>query len=179
MTRRAPHLRLVRNVPPPPETPPDESGLVALAQALYGTPPDLRTRAIADAIAEEVSDLRAISVMAPARVELALHVRFVEGVEHWVGYTKTAGRRAIFVTTYLIRPIGHELEMKIELPNGVTIDVQGMVAGVRAPETASSLPGMEVRLTSMSSADAELWRSTIEIASGDFWSTDVPIAIDA
>lgn len=178
MSRRVPHLRLVRNAEPPPEMP-DESGLVALAQALYGTPPDQRSRAIADAIAEEISDLRAISVMAPARVELALHVRFVEADEHWVGYTKTAGRRAIFVTTYLVRPIGHEVELKIELPNGITIDATGIVAGVRPPESPSSLPGMELRLSSMSSRDAELWHSTIEIASGDLWSTDLAEAVDA
>lgn len=178
MTRRVPHLRLVRNTEPPLEMP-DESGLVALAQALYGTPPEQRTRAIADAIAEEISDLRAISVMAPARVELALHVRFVEDDEHWVGYTRTAGRRAIFVTTYLVRPIGHEISLKIELPNGVTIDAVGMVAGVRPPESPSSLPGMELRLTAMSSRDADLWRSTIDIASGDLWSVDVAEVVDA
>lgn len=168
-----PHLRLVR----PGE--PKSDRLSDLARRVRESTADERVRAIAEAIAEELTDMREGGEMPPSRVEIALHVALVSDDEHWVGHTKTIDRRALYVTTYLTRPVGSTLELRIELPDGATLEAVVVVAGVREVQAGShGLPGLELRITSMSSAATRRWGELIELSSGHFWST-LPIAVDA
>lgn len=141
---------------------------------------DERARAIADAIAEELADYRAVTLASPERIEASLFARIVCGGEHWVGHTETLDTRGVFVTTYLTRPIGSDVELLLELPTSRVIEVHGVVVGVR-PErrSPSALPGMEIRMLAMSRDDADLLQAWLYSVSVDFWSCRPPCAVDA
>lgn len=158
---RAPHLRLVK------------------AEARYSDwsrgrtsddELDDRARAIALAITEELATMRATALVPPARVDLSLHVGLVADAEHWVGFTESVGARAVFVATYLTRPVGSELRVLIELPSGHVVDAIAKVAGVREEvDGPVTLPGMELRLVTMSDDDAARLTDLVEVSSPDFW----------
>jgi hypothetical protein len=158
---RAPHLRLVK------------------AEARYSewsrgrtTEDELddRARAIALAITEELATMRATAMAPPARVDLSLHVGLVAESEHWVGFTESVGACALFVATYLTRPIGTELRVLLELPSGHVVDAVAKVAGVREEvDGPVTLPGMELRLVTMSDDDGARLADLVEVSSPDFW----------
>lgn len=131
---------------------------------------DDRARAIALAITEELATMRATAMAPPARVDLSLHVGLVADGEHWVGFTESVGARAIFVATYLTRPIGSDVQVLLELPNGFVVDAIAKVAGVRTEgDGPITLPGMELRLVTMSDEDAARLTDLVEVSSPDFW----------
>ena len=159
--KRSPHLRLVKA----------EARFSAWSE---GTPSDAelddRANAIACAITEELVTMRATTMAAPARVDLSLHVGLVAEGEHWVGFTESVGSRAIFVATYLTRPIGSDVRVLLELPNGFVVDAIAKVAGVRGEVVSPvTLPGMELRLVTMSDEDAARLADLVEVSSPDFW----------
>ncbi len=158
---------------------PPRRDLAELARMIRETPLDERARGIASAIAEELFETR--DERSPTfRVEAALHVSLVTGEENWVGMTETLDTKSVFVKTYLIKEVGSELEIAIELPNSYVVRATGVVAGIR-PERrgAASLPGMNVRFVSMSSLDEKRLGDYVDVVSGQFWSSPPPSILDA
>jgi len=159
---------------------PGRAGALRLVYSKGQPALDLRARGIADAIAEELAEHREATQDPPSRIEASLHVGLVCGGQHWVGYTETLDVRGIYVTTYLTRPIGSDVELLLELPTGRVLDIHAVVAGVR-PEGSgpTTLPGMELRVVSMSSVDTACYAAWLDSRSTHFWSRPDAWAIDA
>lgn len=160
--RRAGPLRLVERR--------SESGLRDLGRMVREAEPDLRAEAIAQAITEELGDFDPRPLAMRNRVELALHVGLLSDGEYWVGWTESLDERSVFVRTYLAKPIGTDVELLLELPDGRVIDVHGVVAGVRRdPHSPLATPGIDVRIVSMSGPDTDAYAEVLARSSPEAW----------
>jgi hypothetical protein len=72
------------------------------------------------------------------------------------------------------------VEVLLELPHGRVVEIHCVVVGVRPERRAPiALPGMELRLLSMSKEHAAIFHAWLESVSIDFWAATPPTAVDA
>ncbi|MBN8614149.1 MAG: PilZ domain-containing protein [Deltaproteobacteria bacterium] len=130
---------------------------------------DVRARAIARAIEEELSAWRAVLDVDDARrIDLSCHVELVAEGERWVGHTETMGARGAFVATYLRASIGDAVELKIELPTGHTLEVTATVAGHRSPG-GRARAGLQVVFDALTPTDTRELSEMLRVMSGELW----------
>jgi uncharacterized protein (TIGR02266 family) len=76
--------------------------------------------------------------------ESELSIEFVQDSHFVAGLSQDLSRPAFFVATYQVLPIGTEVRVGLELPNGHTIEAQGVVHWVEEHESAGHRPGIGV-----------------------------------
>lgn len=79
-----------------------------------------------------------------------LTVEFVQDSHFVAGLSQDLSKGAFFVATYHLLPIGTELRVGIELPNGHAIEATGIVHWLEEHESAGQRPGMGVLFTEIS-----------------------------
>jgi hypothetical protein len=132
---------------------------------------DARSRAIARAIEDELVEWATAMPEGDARrVDVSCHVQLVSEGERWVGHTETLGARGAFVATFLQRPIGSAVDLRIELPTGTVIDLRGIVAGQRPPG-GRGRAGLQIAFGLMSPESVRQLAELMHVMSGELWKT--------
>jgi uncharacterized protein (TIGR02266 family) len=80
-------------------------------------------------------------------VEAELKVEFVQDSHFVAGLSQDLSKGAFFVATYQTLPIGTEVRVGIELPNGHGIEALGVVHWLEEDASASERPGIGVLFT--------------------------------
>lgn len=81
----------------------------------------------------------------PAESELS--IEFVQDSHFVAGLSLDLSKAAFFVATYHLLPIGTEVHVGLELPNGHAIEARGLVHWVEENESAGQRPGIGVLFT--------------------------------
>lgn len=160
----------------PDTTPALVSALVRFERPrVTGRPPrpapllDARARAIARAIEDELVEwATAMPAGDTRRVDVSCHVQIVSDGERWVGHTESLGARGAFVATYLQRPIGADVEIRVELPTGRVIDATATVAGHR-PHGGRGRAGLQLAFDAMPPESVRELSEVLLVMSGELW----------
>ncbi len=132
---------------------------------------DARSRAIARAIEDELVEwATAMPEGDVRRVDVSCHVQLVSDGERWVGHTQSLGARGAFVATFLQRPIGSPVELRIELPTGSVIDLVATVVGQRPPG-GRGRAGLQLAFGAMSPESVRQLSELMHVMSGELWRT--------
>lgn len=130
---------------------------------------DTRARAIVRAIEDELVEwATAMPRGDTRRVDVTCHVQLVSNGERWVGHTESLGARGAFVATYLQRPIGADVEVRVELPTGRVIDATATVAGQRVPG-GRGRAGLQLSFDAMPPESVRELSEVLRVMSGDLW----------
>lgn len=86
------------------------------------------------------------------RVALALAVEFRTAGAFLVAYSTNLSKGGIFVETETPLPVGTEIAMRIGVPGGPPLEVQGVVAWVQAWSTEDKPKGMGIRFAELDAA---------------------------
>jgi uncharacterized protein (TIGR02266 family) len=79
--------------------------------------------------------------------ESELSTEFVQESHFVAGLSQDLSKAAFFVATYQMLPIGTEVHVGLELPNGHAIEARGIVHWVEEQESAGHRPGIGVLFT--------------------------------
>jgi uncharacterized protein (TIGR02266 family) len=83
--------------------------------------------------------------------ESELGSEFVQDSHFVAGLSQDLSKAAFFVATYQMLPIGTEVRVGLELPNGHAIEARGLVHWVEEHESAGHRPGIGVLFTEIDS----------------------------
>jgi len=80
------------------------------------------------------------------RVELVTAVNVFSDSNFYAGFTSDISEGGIFVSTYVLQPVGAEVDVSLGLPGGHEINARGVVRWVRDPHDleGSEPPGMGI-----------------------------------
>lgn len=97
------------------------------------------------------------SVRAHERRAVELEVDFASDSNFYVGFAENLSGGGVFVATYVLRPIGTKLDLRIRVAGGVVpLHVRGEVRWTREPSRSGDLwPGMGVRFEALSPENEE------------------------
>lgn len=130
---------------------------------------DARARGIARAIEDELVEWATAMPDGDARrVDVSCHVQLVSNGERWVGHTESLGSRGAFVATFLQRPIGTDVEVRVELPTGRVIDAVATVAGHR-PHGGRGRAGLQLAFDTMPPESVRELSEVLHVMSGELW----------
>jgi hypothetical protein len=130
---------------------------------------DTRARAIARAIEDELVEWATTMPDGDVRrVNVTCHVQLVSDGERWVGHTESLGARGTFVATYLQRPIGSDVELRVELPTGRVIDATATVAGHRPPG-GPARAGLQLSFGEIAPESVRELSEVMHVMSGELW----------
>ncbi|MGB0680770.1 MAG: TIGR02266 family protein [Polyangiales bacterium] len=88
----------------------------------------------------------------------------LESVDNfYTGFTEDISEGGLFLSTYDLQPMGTEVVLNFSLPNGVKVEVVGIVRWLRDTRDAQDgvPPGMGVQFTNMSPEDEEAIQSFV------------------
>ncbi len=88
-----------------------------------------------------------------ARVRLEAHIHLHSESNFYTGFTDDISEGGVFVTSYLLEPIGTLVALELALPGGCEIIAKGVVRWVRDPrnEDDATRPGMGIEFESLDS----------------------------
>jgi uncharacterized protein (TIGR02266 family) len=92
---------------------------------------------------------------AEARHAVELAVDFASDSNFYVGFAENISAGGVFVATYILRPIGSIIDLRIRIAGEEdVVELRGEVRWVREPSSSSDVwPGMGIRFEALSPAD--------------------------
>jgi uncharacterized protein (TIGR02266 family) len=127
--------------------------------------------ALADPAPIEEAPPEAPSIRVEARWDVELEVDVFSDSNFYLGFTENLSGGGVFVATYMVRPIGTVLDLRIRLAgDDQPLHVRGAVRWIRTAG-GDSWPGMGICFEGLSSVDDARVR--------DFLKTREPIFFDA
>lgn len=81
------------------------------------------------------------------------------GSDHnfYAGFAENLSAGGVFIATHNLKPVGSEIELTINLPNGLQLRATGEVRWIRVfNEQSDTPPGMGVRFNALASASVAL-----------------------
>jgi uncharacterized protein (TIGR02266 family) len=138
---------------------------------------DLATRRQPTTEAEDLDDelrgeatIRSVAPLAdvtPRREHSRFHVDLdvTVGSDHnfYAGFAENLSAGGVFIATHKLKPVGSQVELTINLPDGVQLRAIGDVRWIRVfNEQSDTPPGMGVRFTDLADASVALIQSFLE-----------------
>lgn len=108
-------------------------------------------------------DVRDVELLVPhngrrsPRVELHVDVSIDGDTNFYAGCTENVSESGVFVATYLLRPVGTEIEVSFTLPDSeALLELTGVVRWIRDPHNLEGdvTPGMGIEFLALSDGDA-------------------------
>lgn len=124
------------------------------------------TPATPSADREDWSDTRRAS-----RHTLEMEVGIASQSNFYLGFTENLSSGGVFVATYMSKPIGSQVEVKLSFPNGEELNVPGVVRWLREA-TNDCWPGMGVQFESLSPADEAKVRKFLSLRDPMFYDDE-------
>ncbi len=79
-----------------------------------------------------------------------VELEFTEDSQFYAGLTQDISQGGVFIATYKLLPIGRELQLNFDLPDGTHVSAKGEVRWVRESSLASVRPGMGIAFVDIS-----------------------------
>ena len=98
------------------------------------------------------------------RATLVTAVNLFSESNFFTGFSQDISEGGVFVSTYLLEPVGSEVSVSLGLPGGYEINATGIVRWVRDPVDleSSEPPGMGIEFDSLDERSRELIREFVE-----------------
>lgn len=131
-----------------------------------------RGQSLSEAEALDESEFREATILSVAPMPDAGHRRehsrfavdldVTVGSDHnfYAGFAENLSAGGVFIATHKLKPVGSQIELTINLPEGVQIRATGQVRWIRVfNERSDTPPGMGVRFDELAPASVELIQS--------------------
>jgi len=104
------------------------------------------------------------------RVRLEAHIHLHSESNFYTGFTDDISEGGVFVTSYLLEPIGTAVSIELALPGGCLIVAKGVVRWVRDPRNDDdhTKPGMGIEFEGLEGVTREAIAEFVMNRSPDF-----------
>src|SRR4051812_39040787 len=124
-----------------------------------------------------IPSIAPMSEGAPRREHSRFHVDLdvTVGSDHnfYAGFAENLSAGGVFIATHKLKPVGSQIELTINLPEGVQIRATGQVRWIRVfNERSDTPPGMGVRFDDLAPDSAALIQSFVSRRDALFFDDD-------
>ncbi len=125
---------------------------------------------IARAIEEELDAWNLALPSHHSFVDMTCHVQLEADGERWVGQTESLGTHGAFVATYLRRPVGSPVTLRLAVPTGHALEARGTITAQREVHTSPRRPaGLQIAFASMPPSTTRELAEMVRVMSGELW----------